>query len=53
MTASKNTTITVRIPDDLLNWLDKQVDGIDFRNRTHVIIKAISEYKNSKTNRQS
>jgi Arc/MetJ-type ribon-helix-helix transcriptional regulator len=52
MTASKNTTITVRVPDGLLNWLDEQVDGIDFRNRTHVIIKAISEYKKNKTSKR-
>jgi len=45
MKKRKSTTITVRIPDDLLEWLDDQVDGIDFRNRTHVILKALSEYK--------
>lgn len=41
----KSTTITLRIPDDLLKWLDEQVDGIDIRTRTHIIIKAINEYK--------
>lgn len=45
MKKTKNTTITVRIPDEMLKWLDDQVDGIDFRNRTHVIIKALSEYR--------
>ena len=38
-------SITVRLPKELLEWIDAKVDGIDYRNRTHLITKALYEFK--------
>ena len=38
-------SITIRLPKELVNWVDSKVDNVDFRNRTHVIEKVLSEYK--------
>ena len=35
----------VRLPKDLVDWVDSQADGVNFRNRTHVIEKALSDLK--------
>jgi len=39
-------SITIRLPKDLIEWIDSQVDGVEYRNRTHVIEKAITKLKN-------
>lgn len=46
MTKRETISVTLRLPKDLVEWVDSQVDGVDFRNRTHVIEKALSEFKN-------
>jgi Arc/MetJ-type ribon-helix-helix transcriptional regulator len=38
-------SITIRLPKELVRWIDSNIDNIDFRNRTHVIEKALCEYK--------
>jgi len=38
----------VRLPNGLVDWVDLQADGVNFRNQTHVIEKALSEFKKSK-----
>ena len=38
-------SITIRLPKDLVRWIDSNIDNVDFRNRTHVIEKALHEYK--------
>jgi len=46
MIKRKTSSVTVRLPKNLIEWLDKQVDGITNRNRSHIIEKALNEYKN-------
>jgi len=45
MSKRETISVTIRLPKDIVKWMDDQVDGIDFRNRTHIIEKALSEYK--------
>jgi Arc/MetJ-type ribon-helix-helix transcriptional regulator len=45
MSNRKTMSVTIRLPTDIVEWIDSQVDGVDFRNRTHVIEKALIEYK--------
>ena len=45
MTKRETVSITIRLPKDVIEWVDSKVDGIDYRNRTHVIEKALSEFK--------
>jgi metal-responsive CopG/Arc/MetJ family transcriptional regulator len=42
----KTSSVTVRLPIDLIEWIDKQIDGVNNRNRSHIIEKAIKEYQN-------
>ena len=46
MSKRYTVSVTVRLPKNLVDWMDSKVDGVDFRNRTHVIEKALSEFKN-------
>jgi Arc/MetJ-type ribon-helix-helix transcriptional regulator len=48
MTKRDTVSITIRLPKDLIIWIDSKVDSVDFRNRTHVIEKALYEYKKKK-----
>lgn len=48
MTKRKTVSVTVRLPKELTEWIDNQIDGVDFRNRTHVIEKALMEFRNKK-----
>ena len=41
-------SVTIRLPKDVVKWIDSQIDGVDNRNRTHVIEKAISDYMEKK-----
>lgn len=45
MAKRETVSITIRLPKDIIEWVDSKVDGIDYRNRTHVIEKAIAEFK--------
>jgi len=38
-------SITIRLPKELVEWVDSQVDGVNYRNRTHVIEKALMKFK--------
>jgi len=38
-------SVTIRLPKELLKWIDSKIDNVDFRNRTHVIEKALYEYR--------
>ena len=46
MTKRETISVTIRLPKDLVDWIDSEVDGVEYRNRTHVIEKALSELKN-------
>ena len=48
MVKRKTISITIRLPIDLVDWVDSQVDNVSFRNRTHVIEKILNEFKNKK-----
>lgn len=48
MTKRDTISVTIRLPKDLVEWVDSQIDGIDYRNRTHVIEKALNEFKKKK-----
>jgi len=48
MVKRSTISITIRLPTDIVDWIDSQVDGVDFRNRTHVIEKSLYEFKKSK-----
>jgi len=45
MTKRDTISVTIRLPKDLIEWIDKKVDGVDYRNRTHIIEKALIEFK--------
>lgn len=38
--------VTIRLPEDLIKEMDGKIDGIKYRNRTHFIIVAITEFLN-------
>jgi Arc/MetJ-type ribon-helix-helix transcriptional regulator len=42
---ARKVQFSVRIPDDLLSWVDSKVEEKLFHNRTHAIIRALSELK--------
>ncbi len=46
MSKRETVSVTIRLPKDLVEWIDSQVDGVDFRNRTHVIEKSLYNFKN-------
>jgi len=48
MPKRETISITIRLPKELVEWIDLQVDGVDLRNRTHIIERALYEYKNRK-----
>jgi len=41
MSKRDTTTVTLRLPTDLIKEIDKFADGIQYRNRTHFIEKAV------------
>lgn len=45
MQKKKTISVTIRLPEDLIQWYDKQIDGVNIRNRTHIIEKALKEYQ--------
>ncbi len=45
MSKRDTISVTIRLPKDLVEWIDSQVDGVENRNRTHVIEKALNEFK--------
>jgi len=45
MSKRDTISVTIRLPKDLVEWVDSQVDGVENRNRTHVIEKVLSKYK--------
>lgn len=45
MGKSTTLSVTIRLPKDLVEWLDSQIDGTNIRNRTHIIEKSIREYQ--------
>jgi Arc/MetJ-type ribon-helix-helix transcriptional regulator len=45
MSKRDTISVTIRLPKDLVEWIDSKVDGVDYRNRTHVIEKAINKFK--------
>lgn len=45
MKKRETTSITIRLPNDLIKWIDQKVDGVHFRNRTHLIEIALEKYK--------
>ena len=46
MSKRDTISVTIRLPKDLVEWVDSKVDGVEYRNRTHVVEKAIAEFKN-------
>ena len=48
MSKRETISVTIRLPKELVNWIDSKIDGVDYRNRTHVIEKALSNYKKYK-----
>ena len=46
MSKRDTISVTIRLPKDLVEWIDSKVDGVGYRNRTHVIEKALTELKN-------
>ena len=45
MSKRETISVTLRLPKDLVEWIDSQIDGVGFRNRTHIIEKALTEFK--------
>jgi Arc/MetJ-type ribon-helix-helix transcriptional regulator len=45
MSKRDTISVTIRLPKDLVEWIDSHVDGVENRNRTHVIEKALNEFK--------
>jgi len=48
MSKRETASVTIRLPKEIIKWIDSQVDGVEYRNRTHVIEKAISFFKKEK-----
>jgi len=48
MSKRDTISVTIRLPKDLVEWIDSQVDGVDYRNRTHIIEKALNQFKKIK-----
>ena len=42
---SKKEYVALRLPSDLLKWIDSKVDGVHIRNRTHFIEIVLTERK--------
>ncbi len=40
--------ITVQLPEILLNEIEHHIDGVNFRNRAHVIHAAVAEWLDSR-----
>lgn len=49
MTKKETVSVTMRLPKELVEWLDEQIDGINIRNRTHLIEKALIKLKEKST----
>lgn len=45
MHKKKTVSVTIRLPENLIEWYDNQIDGVNIRNRTHIIEKALKEYQ--------
>lgn len=45
MSRRDTISVTIRLPKDLVEWIDSKVDGVNYRNRTHIIEKALNDYK--------
>ena len=45
MSKRETISVTLRLPKDLVEWIDSQIDGASFRNRTHIIEKALTDFK--------
>lgn len=39
--------VAIRLPPDLLKWIDKHVDGTRIKNRTHFIEIVLTDKMNS------
>ena len=39
----KREYVALRLPPDMLEWIDSKVDGVHIRNRTHFIEIVLSE----------
>lgn len=48
MSKRETISVTIRLPKDLVKWIDSEIDGVENRNRTHIIEKALAEYKRNK-----
>lgn len=44
MSKKETTSVTIRLPKELLARVDSKIDDVNYRNRTHVIIKALDEF---------
>ena len=47
----KRVAVTIR--DDLVDWLDKQVETMRFHNRSHGIEYALQKLKETNTNKKA
>jgi len=45
----ETTLVSIRLPSDLLEWVDSQVDGINIKDRTQFIVKTLSELRNKES----
>ncbi len=44
----KKIPLAVSIDEDLAEWISKEIEGSEFRNRSHMIEYIINEYKKKK-----
>jgi len=44
MSKRETVSVTIRLPKDLVDKIDSKIDGVDYRTRTHIIIKALDEF---------
>jgi len=47
MKKRETISITIRLPKEIVEWMDKKVDGIEYRSRTHIIEKALTKFKDN------
>ena len=52
MNAMVKKRVAVTIRDDLVDWLDKQVEAMRFHNRSHGIEYALQKLKETNTNKK-
>jgi len=44
MSKRDTISVTIRLPKDLIKKVDSKIDDVNYRNRTHIIEKALNEF---------